>query len=808
MRRAVSVAFLAALMGCGDPPIDTDGGTGGSGAGSAGGVAGSAGGLAGGSGGVAGGNAGAGAGGNAAGGNAAGGSAAGGSAAGGSAAGGSAAGGAAGGSAAGGSAAGGSAAGGSAAGGSAAGGSVAGGNAAGGSAAGGSAAGGGAGLCSGSPAGTYVCRACPGAANTNTGTPACPLLTINGGVSHATALAAPKVFISNGGTYNEDVVVPAGVMLEGGYQVSGSTWTRTVTRTIVQNTSELGLRFAPGAGRTTGIDRLEVRAINSTMTLPSIAVISITDASPTVRDFRVVDLSNSQKQQEVGISVLGTGANRPSPRIEGVPGTPSVITGIYASQATGLRIELARAEIENVNITGIRGGPTATHLINAAGTTFTTGQSHASTLGRSQCRGIHSQGDASGVVFDGVSAHGCVAGQFDAPRDSYGVFFEQCPNASTGPLPVFRNSPAVRGGAAYGPGGFVVGIRSVDGCGLQITGNASIVGAAGYTEQTVTASGIECRSDDFNDPPCRIVGNQSIIGSTSSSMGVVYGVLCAGPCQSSTASCMGACSEISDNRSGLDGGGITPGRGTALNGVYVSQSNPSIERNTIFGDDNATTCTFGAGLGLRGAGAWVANNFIVGSRCSISSAGLVMTPERRTGDNSYPVATVHSNTVLAYFGVGTPPSTQHGVRVDGIAATPTRIGRYLNNVFQAGPGGTATWAFAETESNGQPLALLHNDFFIEGGSADGGTPLYRDNASVTLTTATEINLLADVSSPPSGNVSLSPGFLPMRPYLSATSPLRGIGTDAGPGAPSSDYDSQPRPQPAGGPPDIGADEVP
>jgi hypothetical protein len=128
----------------------------------------------------------------------------------------------------------------------------------------------------------------------------------------------------------------------------------------------------------------------------------------------------------------------------------------------------------------------------------------------------------------------------------------------------------------------------------------------------------------------------------------------------------------------------------------------------------------------------------------------------------------------------------------------------VNNVIQAGPAGSSTFAFAETSAAVDPAQLGNNDFWIDGPVATL-PPLYLDENVNTLSSAAQINLLSNATA----NVSVAPSFQTANmPHIGANSPLRGLGPAGGGAAPTDDYDGQVRPNPAGAAMDIGADEVP
>src|SRR5205814_1641323 len=137
----------------------------------------------------------------------------------------------------------------------------------------------------------------------------------------------------------------------------------------------------------------------------------------------------------------------------------------------GLRVESASPTISNLNIGEIQsanGVAIGTHLIGAVNTHYTTGISN--TLAAVSCFGVLSTGDATGVIFDGVSANGCNALN-SSSTTTVGVMFDNCPVPAATPAPIYRNANRITGGTAFGTGtttGTAVGVAVTDGCALDI----------------------------------------------------------------------------------------------------------------------------------------------------------------------------------------------------------------------------------------------------------------------------------------------------------------------------------------------------
>ncbi|MBL8957674.1 MAG: hypothetical protein JNK82_43265, partial [Myxococcaceae bacterium] len=695
-------------------------------------------------------------------------------------------------------------------------------------------AGGGGNPCGGAPAGTYVCPTCPGASNLNNGSAGCPVLTVNRGITNAQALSAPVVFVAtrfgSAGAqivYTEDVIVPAGIRLEGAYVPSsmagGLSWAvrsaAPADRSVIQNTTALGLRFGGAAMRgNTGVDRIAVRVVSQGAER---AGISVVDSSPTLNEVTVTGTALPPfGANETGVFV-NTVATRANPLISQVS-----ISGIRASSAAaGLYINNSRADVSSLTVaevvslaTASGGGAGAYGIALNNATSTQISNSTASVLGGPACVGVIAGGNVSDIVLDGVGATGCNPQGIvmNLPTLNAGGLIDGCP-ALTGQPMIWRNSGRIFGGPVQAPG-LAVGVEVSNGCAVDLLNNVNIVGAQGLSAGLGSLGiGVLCTYQGGvagTDPRCRIVGNGSIIGSTSPQITSAAGIWCEGACASSTVACAGACVEIRDNKANPNGaGGINAGaaQNTAV-GLYVEQSNPMVQRNSI-GPGETSGCQQGRGVVLEGSRATLQNNAIIGPTCSTgTSVGVEIVAASRSGDGSFPSPVLHSNSILshAWFGAAPAvPQNQSGVRLSlgmgPIIVPGPQLGAFTNNVFQAGPGGTRTFAFEESSSALDPVSLANNDFFVSG-APDGG-PLYLDEGTTPLTTVAQINALTGATA----NVSLSPGFTSIQfsfPHISGTSLLRGLGPGLlGSSGPTDDWDGQQRPNPTGSNMDIGADEV-
>ncbi|MDP3235656.1 MAG: hypothetical protein Q8N26_22920, partial [Myxococcales bacterium] len=712
-------------------------------------------------------------------------------------------------------------------GGGSAGGSIGGGSA-GGSIGGGSAGGSiGGGSAGGGPLDTYVCLTCAGSLDTNPGTQASPFRTIARGIAVAQQLGRPTVFVGAAqGTftaYAETVTVPAGVVVQGRWTVSSTfSWTRTGNRTLLINLTTSGVTFAPGAGRTSGLDGIRVQSSGAISGATTVAAISIVDASPTLRDFEVDPPGGNlpSPATAAGVSVVGSASStsRPNPRLEGLMNARSdVQAGAASTNSFGLVVNNASVDTEFLDV---RGGNTSSSsllspatssglfLIDGAGTSFRASTATSGTASGGTCAGIAASGNTSNVVIDQSEARGCtgIPGGLTPPLASIGVSFSNCTAIGPGSGNPRLAGTFVQGGVAQGPNSFAVGVLASNGCPLQIEGN-SIAGSNAVTLVPQSAAGVICTHEQQSgvagaNSSCRIANNnRGITGGRA--IQVSIGLACVGNCATGTASCTGSCTEVFNNSaSGQDARLVIHG--------LVTQSSPRIARNTFGGDGQQCTNTGGSnpflyGLRLEGSSSRVENNLVIGGVCP-SVIAFEQANVRRSGDMSAPAPDVHSNTFVpvtggAAIGMSTL-IVGVAVRSQSPVAVFSPMGSYRNNIITALGFAAVRFAFQEADASSDPAVLEHNDFWAP--TIAGMPPLYLNEGTTTLNGAGQINGLNGMGVSAFNNLSNDPGFI-ANFRISTVSQMRAAGGIAG--APFDDIDGQRRPLPLNTAPDIGCDET-
>ncbi|MBL8924362.1 MAG: hypothetical protein JNJ54_36270, partial [Myxococcaceae bacterium] len=737
----------------------------------------------------------------------------------------------AGGSTAGGSTAGGSTAGGSTAGGSTAGGSTAGGTAGGsmgGGTAGGSMGGGtGGGM---GPLNTYVCVTCPGAADTNPGTQTSPLRTIARGIAVAQQLNLPTVFVGGlqgaSTTYAEAITVPNRVVVQGRWIVSmAGTWSRTGNpRTALLNLSPLGVTFAPGATRSSGLDGLRVISSGAVAGSTSVAAITIVDASPLILDVQVDAPSTSlpPPTTAAGIAVSTTnGALTPAnPRIAGIGNTTraQVSAGPATTNSFAISVSASAAELQYLDLRGgnVSGPSTASaglFLVGAAGTTLSASSAFAGLASNGGCAGVAAGGQTANILLDTIEARGCnnPGGPIAPALESVGVSFGSCPALPPLAAPPRLVDSSVQGGSASGMNSYTVGVLASDGCALDIERN-TVTGNGALFSTTVptSAAGIVCTSEQQRgisgaNSACRIASNPSVNAGRAQSASI--GLACIGNCATGTAACRGSCTEVVRNQ-------VRGENAPAVFHGIIQHSSPRVARNT-FGTDSVQ-CVGGSGMstgiyGLRveGAASRIENNLILGGQCQ-TAVGFEQVNIVRTGDSSTPAPDVHSNTIV--------PTTPSGismnvyivgvqVRAGGSVSTPFGpLGTYRNNIITALGFASFRAALAELTSDSDPAVLENNNFWSGPSFVMPPTPpLYFNENTTMLNTAAQINALNGGGVTSNNNMSLDPGFA-ANFRLGTMSPMRAVGTLTG--APQDDIDGDRRPSMGTMVPDVGCDEAP
>lgn len=691
---------------------------------------------------------------------------------------------------------------------------------------GGGATGGGTGGGGGSALDTYVCGGCPGAVDTNPGTQANPVATINQGILNAVAAGKGTVYVATtfmgtAMTYTEDVTMVEGVSVQGRWAVMpvGPTlgWQQTATRGVLINTQATGLKFPSGLTRATVFEGLSVRQAG--VSGMKVAAITVTGSSPLLRDFGVLPAINflTQPVANIGIEVMGGMSAVANPRFEGraMPAADSTVTaGPGLTSSSGLVATNSRVEVDSVDFSAGQAS-SVTHgarLQDSPGSTFT----NAGFAGGPSptCFGFLSQGPASGTLVSRSTATGCPrgAGGGQPSTTGYGLVFDGCVGVSPGGAPpTVRQTNAV-GGVVGGLGSSATGGAALNGCPVNFAMTSSFTGASGAPPTGMgaeTTIGLVCSHRGLSSPngvdsACNVTDSAMFGGYVSTARSI--GLACEGSCAGGNAACRGSCNEVGLNT-------MTASTGSSLTHLLLSNSSPNVFRNRIGFGGNGTFCPAGAtatGIIVMGSAAAITNNFVFGGACFVA-VGIDHTLLRRTGDSSVPSATFHSNTVVA--STATSAGVLNGTSI-GVQVNPTpgglgglQAGVWRNNIIHAGPvfGPSATvFAFRESSAGADPTELSNNLFHVDGAALN--PPLYRNEGSATLTTPGAINGLVDCTA--ASNLAGNPSFLNLgggNLHIGGASPARGAGTANG--APAQDIDGQGRPNPSGSSPDIGADEV-
>jgi hypothetical protein len=662
----------------------------------------------------------------------------------------------------------------------------------------------------------------------NPGTQAAPVNTIARGI----ALAMPssgRVFVAatsntNAHTYAEDLTIPNGVTVQGRWAViegiGGNTWTRNAARTRIRATTNTGVKFPMGAGPGTTLDGVIVeRAGTGPIGQGRYAAITITQSSPTIRDFDVSAASGvtlGNPAQAVGIDVIGAVNAPAAPTLSGNPagGNSVVNSGTGQTSSVGLEAQNARVTVNGVDFTGGSAQAVSAGVIlaNASGSTFNRG-SFTGGIAQS-CVGFSSTGDASSIRIEGVTAVGCVrAGNvLMAPRFGAGIVFDACPPNSAGPAPVVRDVSASGGVVGGGTGSQAVGGASLDGCGVRFEGSqiaaSTFTGGSGvpsFGSGPEATWGLACTFGGLQnrngfDAPCSI-NNVTATGGTVTTA-TSAGLVCDGTCGNQGANCQGSCREITNSS-------FNAGAGQVMAHVVIRNSSPSLRQNRLGVSSQALTCgpnALAVGLSLEGAGGSYVNNLIVAGRCQ-RSIGLMHELRVRSG-GAVASPNLNSNTIVSYVSTsgGSQPQFSLGVQIGAnvIGTTQLTGGTWRNNIIFAGPAlpGGGAFAFQERTANADPAELTNNLF--SAGPSSPGQGVYQNEGTTSLDTATQINMLGGAT----GNLVGDPQFQNagnQNYSLDSTSPAKAAGAPAG--APTVDLVNAARPNPSGSSPDIGCYEV-
>jgi hypothetical protein len=268
---------------------------------------------------------------------------------------------------------------------------------------------------------------------------------------------------------------------------------------------------------------------------------------------------------------------------------------------------------------------------------------------------------------------------------------------------------------------------------------------------------------------CTISGNNYIGGAVVPSTPYSFGVRC------DTGSCATIERNHVDGRSGQTGIGLT-----------LLQTGTLVSRNDI----NPGCSPAGVGVGSFDSFARVENNHVLSGSCSGLPSGayaigvwVVLAPGDRELD-------LNSNTITSLGASGncSAAAIDFSSSDAGVPRGPRGVVR--NNIFDPGPCLFAVAAIENTPDV-DPFLFENNDLI----ATDAG--VYIDEGATLFSSVAAVNVLTGAAA----NISADPQF-DGGLHLGAGSPCRNRGTPAG--APSEDYDGDPRPQE--GVPDIGADE--
>ena len=674
----------------------------------------------------------------------------------------------------------------------------------------------------------YVCGNCPNANGMNPGTQAQPVDTIGRGIALAVSANRPRVHVATrfgnfSHTYSEDVTMAEGKPVDGRWSVTqsptGLTWAQTAPRTELRNTAATGLKFPAGLTSATTLQGFAITTAGGGLGGGRVAGITITQSSPVVRDFEISapSIGIGSPSEAIGVDVVGAPMAVTQPTFESGNTSASVVNAGNGSTASvGLAATLARVTSSGVTWAAGNGGnqmnglSVGVFLVNAPGSVIQRGSATAGAA--TSCIGLFSSGGASGTRIEGLTATGCPrgAGLFNVPRFGVGVLFDACgPIVPGSTAPLVRNVTAT-GGVVGGNGSSAVGGAALDGCNVRFEsqgGTSTFTGASGAPSPGVGAEnaiGLACSFAGFAnrngfDARCSVSG-VTAVGSTAFQASNAVGLACDGTCGNQGLSCQGSCSEIVGNT-------LTGGAGTQLNHALIRHSSPALRQNRLGVGAGGTSCSNNgavAGLNLVGTGGSVVNNLIVAGNC-LTTIGVVHQLAVRQG--GVPSTLFHSNTIVSTTGgSGSAPLVSVGVQLSGPSGSSANTGgEYRNNIIFAGAAqgaGAVNVAFREEGPGGDPLALQNNLFFTAGSNPNA--PLYVDEGSTFVTTATALNALTGASGNLIGNPNFqnagNGNFAP-----SMGSPALGAGTTAG--APMVDLNGAPRPAPVPSSPDIGCIEV-
>lgn len=624
--------------------------------------------------------------------------------------------------------------------------------------------------------------------DTNPGTTANPMRTIQAAINRAASVGPPQVCVATGitcfsaGNYDENVVMANGVAVYGGYQQSGATWPVTagcVTR--IRPSAAEGVVFPGTITQPTTLWNFTVNAANLGTTASAVTV----DGGKNAVLSNLVISGPTAAQHAYGVNVInGAAATIALSTVLGGSGSVETI----AVRAVNSQVSLTG----NCDTTDASGRCTATPF----GATLSRGI-------RSRSAGLSGPGESYGVLLDNspnsIVAQSSVGGiggdtvaalrikgdgtgvrlnssnfiAVNGGLDVHGIWAEDCAGAA----PWIVNNANITTSIGLTASTRVSGVRAIGACNPVIDSNPRIIaGQEGATNGALFA--IHCGLNAAQVGSQCVIDNNVLRGGVGSSAASTA-ILCED----------GSCGRIERNIIAKDATTID------AVGIQLGRTSAFVEANDISAGCGTNSST---GIVANGSAARIVNNFIKGGMNCASppalSRGILVVNAADPGE-----VDVHSNTIVGGGNSGAG-CTSSALDLDASLSSPPTSGkgRFRNNIFYGGDCNTR-YGVRELATAADPRIFSYNDI-VPAGAA---TALYLNESTTPLTTAPQINALVDMTV--SQTRAVDPLFIsyPADLRLQLASPLRGAGTNVG--APTRDFFGQAR-NPAT--PSIGADEAP
>ncbi len=572
------------------------------------------------------------------------------------------------------------------------------------------------------------------------------------------------------------ITMADGVSVLGNYE--STTWNRCAafTTTVLQPKTPEGVTFPAAVQTTTVLDGFRIDRFNS----PTTAAITVDGAKGAlVSNVAIANAPSVQVSYGVNI-VNGGDATITKSRIDA--GTGSIESIAVRSVGAKVRITnvckdldaFGRCDDFCANNPSLRGRVTPGSGITHAALIL---DSPGSIIEQSALCAV--DGDVGAVIRIGGNATGVVVrsslvNAFGGAVQSHGIWMEDCNDAA--PWIVDNHYIAAAGDTQMTE---VDAVRAMGACHPVIDSNVRITG--GGEGQASNPNAVHCGANAVQvASQCVVLGNQNVQGSDFGFPPVATGVRCDD----------GGCMRVANN--------VITGRGGSVSyGVWLERTSAFVDSNLIRGGCSPTA----VGVHADGSAARIQNNAIFGYTGNDCGVGGGQPPLQSVGLQVLAAAgaseiDVHSNDL---DGAGTPAAcTGRALELDVSASPPASgSGVYRNNILRAGVCGTARYGLIEAVAGADPRVFENNDLDPTGMP----TALYFDELVTPITTAAQVNALADMTV--SGVISADPLYTayPGDLHLTAGSPCVGAGTAVG--APAKDFEGDPR-DPAT--PDIGADE--